>query len=415
MTAFTHFGLLEPICRAVAAQGYSEATPIQERAIPAVLAGRDVLGVAQTGTGKTAAFALPILHRLASNKRPLTAGVVRALVLTPTRELAVQVGGCFGDYAQHLRLKHFVVTGGVGMNPQLAAVQGGLDVLVATPGRLLDLVARRAINLNAVETFVLDEADRMLDMGFIYDVRKIVAMLPKQRLNLLFSATMPPTVATLAATILKDHERIEVTPQATTVERIEQRVLFVNKDKKRDLLVDLLRDKSVNRAIVFARTKHGANRLAEQLMQRGIKAQAIHGNKSQGARQRALSEFQAGSVLALVATDLAARGIDVEGVTHVINYELPNEPESYVHRIGRTARAGADGIALSFCDAEEIAYLRAIEKTIRQVVPVDDSHAYHCPATALLRTSPTQKPPRRPMNNQRPMAGRSGGQTRRAA
>jgi ATP-dependent RNA helicase RhlE len=416
MTSFTDLGLLEPICHAVAAEGYTAATPIQEKAIPTILAGRDVLGVAQTGTGKTAAFALPILQRLAAAKGRPAPRCVRALVLTPTRELAIQVGQCFSTYGVNLRLKRFVVTGGVGMQPQISALQGGCDILVATPGRLLDLASRGHVSLDLVECFVLDEADRMLDMGFIHDVRKIIAMLPAKRLNLLFSATMPPAVAALAATTLNNHLRIEVTPAASTVDRIDQRVLFVAKEKKRDLLVGLLRDKAViSRAIVFARTKHGANRLAEQLTKSGIASEAIHGNKSQGARQRALAEFQAGRVQALVATDIAARGIDVEGISHVINYELPNEPESYVHRIGRTARAGADGIALSFCDSEEIAYLKAIETTIRQSVPADEDHPFHCAATARLRSLPAVKSPGRTGATRPPhhRGGRPG--TRRAA
>ena len=412
MTTFTELGLIEPICHAVAAEGYETATPIQAQAIPALLAGRDVLGIAQTGTGKTAAFALPILQRLFEAKRRPAARSVRALILTPTRELAHQVSSCFVTYGAQLRLRNTTVTGGVGMNPQIAALQGGCEILVATPGRLLDLAARGHVRLDAVENFVLDEADRMLDMGFIHDVKKIVAMLPAQRMNLLFSATMPPEVATLAASILKNHLRIEVTPSATTVERIEQRVMFVAKDKKRELLVEVLRDKSVRRAIIFARTKHGANRVTEQLMKSGIKAAAIHGNKSQSARQRALADFTSGQVLALVATDIAARGIDVEGITHVINFERPNEPESYVHRIGRTARAGAEGIALSFCDAEEVAYLRDIEKTIRQEVPADEKHSFHCAATAGMRRSGGIKPPKSgggPRGGNRRSGGGGGG------
>jgi ATP-dependent RNA helicase RhlE len=291
-------------------------------------------------------------------------------------------------------MKRTVITGGVGFSPQMAALQAGCDVVVATPGRLLDLAARGYAQLDEVECFVLDEADRMFDMGFINDIKKIIAMLPKNRVNLLFSATMPPAVAALAASTLRDHKRIEVSPASSTVERIEQKVMFVSKDKKRDLLVALVEQHKINRVIIFTRTKHGANRLAEQLARTGVTAEAIHGNKSQGARQRALSDFQAGKVRALVATDLAARGIDVDGVSHVINYELPNEPESYVHRIGRTARAGADGIAYSFCDSEEIAYLRAIEKVIRQTVPADENHEFHCAVTAQMRTNPNIKPPK---------------------
>jgi len=394
MTSFSDLGLMAPICQAVAAEGYETATPIQEQAIPVVLSGQDVLGLAQTGTGKTAAFSLPILHRLAEAKKRPGPKKVRCLVLTPTRELAVQVGASFATYGVHLRFKRTVITGGVGFTPQMNALAGGLDIVVATPGRLLDLAQRGYAQLDEVECFVLDEADRMFDMGFINDIKKVIAMLPKQRLNLLFSATMPPAVAQLAEQTLRNHKRIEVSPTSSTVERIEQKVMFVQKDKKKDLLVSVLKEQNINRVIIFTRTKHGANRLAEQLAKQGVTAEAIHGNKSQGARQRALSEFQTGKVRALVATDIAARGIDVDGVSHVVNYELPNEPESYVHRIGRTARAGAEGIALSFCDMEEIAYLRAIEKVIRQPIPGDDSHAFHDAATASQRNSPHAKPPK---------------------
>ena len=394
MTSFTDLGLMAPICQAVAAEGYETATPIQEQAIPVVLSGQDVLGLAQTGTGKTAAFSLPILHRLAESKKRPGPKKVRCLVLTPTRELAVQVGASFATYGVHLRFKRTVITGGVGFTPQMNALAGGLDIVVATPGRLLDLAQRGYAQLDEVECFVLDEADRMFDMGFINDIKKIIAMLPKERLNLLFSATMPPAVAQLAEQTLRNHKRIEVSPTSSTVERIEQKVMFVQKDKKKDLLVSVLNEQNINRVIIFTRTKHGANRLAEQLGKSGITAEAIHGNKSQGARQRALSEFQTGKVRALVATDIAARGIDVDGVSHVVNYELPNEPESYVHRIGRTARAGAEGIALSFCDMEEIAYLRAIEKVIQQTVPGDDTHNFHDASIAEQRNSPHIKAPK---------------------
>jgi ATP-dependent RNA helicase RhlE len=385
---------MAPICQAVAAEGYETATPIQEQAIPVVLSGQDVLGLAQTGTGKTAAFSLPILHRLAESKKRPGPKKVRCLVLTPTRELAVQVGASFATYGVHLRFKRTVITGGVGFTPQMNALAGGLDIVVATPGRLLDLAQRGYAQLDQVECFVLDEADRMFDMGFINDIKKIIAMLPKERLNLLFSATMPPAVAQLAEQTLRNHKRIEVTPASSTVERIEQKVMFVQKDRKKDLLVSVLKEHDIRRVIIFTRTKHGANRLAEQLAKQGVTAEAIHGNKSQGARQRALSEFQTGKVRALVATDIAARGIDVDGISHVVNYELPNEPESYVHRIGRTARAGAEGIALSFCDMEEIAYLRAIEKVIRQTIPGDEGHEFHDAATAAQRNSPHAKPPK---------------------
>ncbi len=396
MTQFTELGLAEPICRAVAAEGYDHPTPIQSQAIPHILSGADLLGIAQTGTGKTAAFALPVLHRLSLVRKKAGPKGVRALVLTPTRELAIQVSDCFATYGRHLGLRRATIFGGVGMQPQIKALAAGIDVLVATPGRLLDLAGRDCLRLDTVEVLVLDEADRMLDMGFIHDVRKVVAMVPKQRQTLFLSATMATPVAELASTMLHQPKRVEVTPQATTVERIRQSVLFVSREDKRQLLVDVLSDKSVGRAIVFSRTKHGANRLAEQLQKSGVTAEAIHGNKSQGARQRALADFQAGRIRALVATDIAARGIDVDGITHVINFELPNEPESYVHRIGRTARAGAEGCALSFCELEELAYLKAIEKAIRQPVPVDDSHPYH--AEDIARRSshgPVPKPPKR--------------------
>lgn len=392
MTSFVELGLAEPICHAVATEGYEAATPIQAQAIPAILTGRDVLGVAQTGTGKTAAFALPILQRLAENRRRAGPKGARALILTPTRELAQQIGKCFATYGVHLRLKRTVITGGVGMHPQICSLQAGCDIVIATPGRILDLAMRGHVRLDGVETFVLDEADRMLDMGFIHDVKKIAALLPSERQTLLFSATMPSSVASLASGLLKDHVRVEVTPESTTVERIEQRVLFVPKEKKRDLLLDILKGQSVRRTIVFARTKHGANRLAEQLSKSGVKAEAIHGNKSQGARQRALADFHSGKVSTLVATDIAARGIDVDGISHVINFDLPNEPESYVHRIGRTARAGADGIALSFCDADEIAYLKDIERTIRQPIAADEEHRFHSETIARMRQGSVQKP-----------------------
>ncbi|CAA7626163.1 DEAD/DEAH box helicase [Magnetospirillum sp. UT-4] len=397
MTLFTELGLIEPLTRALTDEGYTTPTPIQAAAIPTLLEGRDILGIAQTGTGKTAAFALPILNRLATvRQRPLPRSA-RALILTPTRELAVQIGEGFATYGRHVKFKRAVIFGGVGQGPQVNATAGGTDVLVATPGRLIDLMDQGLLKLDSVEVFVLDEADRMLDMGFIHAVRKIAARLPKERQTLLFSATMPDAVAELAAGMLRHPQRIEVTPVSSTVERIEQRVLFVSRDNKRNLLVDLMKDRKVTRAIVFTRTKHGANRVAEQLEKSGVPADAIHGNKSQNARQKALNAFKAGELKALVATDIAARGIDIDGVTHVINFELPNEPESYVHRIGRTARAGADGIALSFCEAEEVAYLRQIEKTIRQTVPVEDNHAWHCSSTHRLHTSNARapKPPQR--------------------
>ena len=407
MTTFSDLDLIEPLLAAVAAEGYTIPTPIQAAAIPHLLAGRDVLGIAQTGTGKTAAFALPILQRLNAAPRRAQPKSARTLILTPTRELAVQIGEGFGTYGRNLTLRHTVVFGGVGQNPQVQALARGLDVLIATPGRLLDLMEQGFIRLDSVEIFVLDEADRMLDMGFIRDVRKIVARLPAARQNLLFSATMPDAVAELAGGLMaKDCARVEVAPPATTVERIEQRVLFVDRGDKRDLLVDILKNRTVNRAIVFTRTKHGANRVAEQLQKSGVTADAIHGNKSQNARQKALNDFKDGKVRALVATDIAARGIDVDGITHVINFELPNEPESYVHRIGRTARAGADGIALSLCDADEVAYLKEIERITRTVVTVDPGHGYHAESVARLYAQPRGA---RSGGGGRPQGGRPAG------
>jgi ATP-dependent RNA helicase RhlE len=406
MTSFVELGLIEPLTRALESEGYTTPTPIQAAAIPHLLEGRDVLGIAQTGTGKTAAFALPILNRLSLIDKRAAPRSTRVLILTPTRELAVQIAEGFGTYGQNTRFKRSVIFGGVGQVPQVKQLAGGVDVLVATPGRLIDLMDQGHIKLDSVEVFVLDEADRMLDMGFIHAVRKISQRVPKDRQTLLFSATMPATVAELANGLLRNPQRVEVTPVASTVERIDQRVMFVTKDNKRNLLVDLLKDRAVSRAIVFTRTKHGANRVAEQLVKCGVPADAIHGNKSQGARQKALNSFKSGELRALVATDIAARGIDIDGVTHVINFELPNEPESYVHRIGRTARAGAEGIALSFCEAEEVAYLRDIEKTIRQSVPVEADHAWHCEGTAKLHSSGARapKPPQR--------GGGGGGQGR---
>ena len=408
MTSFSDLNLAEPLLRALAAEGYADPTPIQAAAIPPLLEGRDLLGIAQTGTGKTAAFALPLLQRLAAGNRRPAPRSARVLVLTPTRELALQILESFGTYGRHLRLGRTAIFGGVGQGPQVKAMARGVDVLVATPGRLLDLIDQGHVRLDGLEAFVLDEADRMLDMGFIHAVKRIVSLLPAKRQTLLFSATMPDAVAGLATGLLRDPVRVEVTPVASTAERIEQRVLFVEKDQKRALLNELLRDRAIGRALVFTRTKHGANRVAEQLAKGGVRAGAIHGNKSQTARQKALDGFRNGHLRVLVATDIAARGIDVEGITHVINFDLPNEPESYVHRIGRTARAGADGIAISFCDAEETAYLRDIEKVIRQPVPVDAEHPYHAEHIAVARPrGPAPKPQGRPQ-------GKSQGQQRPA-
>jgi ATP-dependent RNA helicase RhlE len=375
--SFSDLGLGEALTRALEGLDYQQPTPIQAQAIPALLAGKDLFGIAQTGTGKTAAFALPILQRLGEQPGRAEARAPRALILAPTRELALQIGSDCRAYGRHLPLRQAVIFGGVGQQPQVAALARGVELLIATPGRLLDLLEQRHLRLDRVTHLVLDEADRMLDMGFIRDVRRIVAALPRQRQSLLFSATMPADVARLAGEMLREPARIEVTPQAITVDRIDQRVFFVPTAAKRALLAELLGDPALSRVIVFTRTKHGANRVAEQLAKSGVAADALHGNKSQSARQRALEGFRAGRLRVLVATDIAARGIDVAEVSHVINFELPNVPESYVHRIGRTARAGAAGIALSFCDPSERGYLRDIERLTRRPLSVagGDPHA----------------------------------------
>lgn len=365
MPDFSDLGLSAPILGALAAEGYATPTPIQLQAIPPVLAGRDLCGIAQTGTGKTAAFALPILERLAVAPQRPTPQACRTLVLAPTRELASQIAESFRAYGAGLKLTTAVVFGGVPIGRQRQQLAHGVDILVATPGRLLDLIDNRWLTLASVQVLVLDEADRMLDLGFIHALKRIVRLLPRQRQTLLFSATMPKAIATLAEAYLSDPVKVVVTPAATTVERIDQRVVFVPSEGKRDLLTTLLRDPALARVLVFTRTKHGADRVVRHLVGTGIEASAIHGNKSQPQRERALAGFRDGQSRVLVATDIAARGIDVDGVSHVINFELPNVPEDYVHRIGRTARAGAAGIAVAFCSNEERAYLRDIEKLTR--------------------------------------------------
>ena len=407
MTTFSDLGLIEQLLRALTAEGYTTPTPHQTQAIPLLLQGRDMLGIAQTGTGKTAAFALPLLQIMDAKRIKAAPRCPRALILTPTRELAVQIGEGFKTYGKHLGFKHTVVFGGVGQGQQVSAMNAGVDILVATPGRLLDLMNQRHINLQHVEFLVLDEADRMLDMGFIRDVKVIVAKIGAERQTLLFSATMPEAVMSLAKGILRNYERIEVTPQSTTVERIDQRVMFVAREDKRKLLSDLLNDKTVTRALVFTRTKHAANRVAEHLAKTGVSSDAIHGNKSQNARQRSLAAFKSGKARVLVATDIAARGIDVDGISHVINFELPADPESYVHRIGRTARAGSSGSAISFCDAEEVADLRAIERATRQVITVDTTHSFHAAhiATRSERSGGERSKPQ----GQRPQGQKPGG------
>ena len=362
---FSELGLADPIQRALMARNHVVPTPIQARAIPKLLTGRDILGIAQTGTGKTAAFALPILHKLSRKHEPKVPRNPRALVLAPTRELAIQIGEEFRAYGKNLHLRQTVIFGGVSQKPQTDAISRGVDILIATPGRLLDLMGQRRLKLDAVEILVLDEADRMLDMGFARDVRKIIQAIPRRRQSLLFSATMPSEIARLSGDILSDPVRIEVTPQATPIDRVAQSVYHVAAAGKLALLSRILGDPALSRVIVFSRTKHRANRIAEQLGKSGVVAEAIHGNKSQGARQRALQRFRDGQARVLVATDIAARGLDIDTVSHIINFELPNEPESYVHRIGRTARAGASGVALSFCDPAERDYLREIERLIR--------------------------------------------------
>jgi len=393
MTRFDELPLIEPLLRAVKEEGYEHPTPIQHQTIKHVLEGKDLLGCAQTGTGKTAAFALPILQRLNSVPVP-NPRHVRVLVLSPTRELASQIGDSFARYGRHLHLRHTVVFGGVGQHPQAQALRQGVDVLVATPGRLLDLIEQRIAKLDKVGILVLDEADRMLDMGFIHDVRKIIAKLPKQRQTLFFSATMPHEIQALSKDILTNPAKIEVTPPATTVEKISQSLYHVDRHGKFGLLRKLLQEPALKRTLVFTRTKRGANKLAEQLNAAFVKADAIHGNKAQSARERALENFKRGLTRVLVATDIAARGIDVDGVTHVVNYDMPDVPENYVHRIGRTARAGAEGSAIAFCSPEERSELHAVERLIRlriPVKPVPQGIAHPAPPAAPAH-APAQPP-----------------------
>ena len=373
------FGALIPkIQRALAAEGYINPTPIQEQCIPHLLQKRDLLGVAQTGTGKTAAFALPLLQRLDANNHRPRMGTPRALILAPTRELAAQIGESIQTYGRFLSLRHAVIFGGVKQFHQVKALNRGVDILVATPGRLLDLMQQGFIHLNEVEVFILDEGDRMLDMGFIPDIRKVLSHIPAERQTLFFSATMPPKMATLAHTMLRNPVRITITPEQPVVESIDQKVLFVGKKDKDALLISLLRDPLVYKALIFTQMKHTANRVVQKLSARGIPGAAIHGNKSQANRTRTLDGFKKGKFQALVATDVAARGLDVDDITHVINYDLPMESETYIHRIGRTARAGANGNAISFCCAEDRAYLRDIENLLGKPVPAEMEHPYHC-------------------------------------
>ena len=390
---FNELNIIQPILQAIEEEGYTTPTPIQEQAIPLVLQGHDLLGCAQTGTGKTAAFSIPILQKLNDNtfqgKRK-----IRTLILTPTRELAIQIGESLNAYGRHLKLKSTVIFGGVNQNPQVNVLQSGVDILVATPGRLLDLMTQGYISLRDLEIFVLDEADRMLDMGFIHDVRKVIRSLPDERQNLFFSATMASEILQLAGTILQDPIRVEVTPVSSTAEIIGQTLYFLDKNNKPNLLFDLLQEQTSQSVLVFTRTKHGADKVAKYLVKNGIKSDAIHGNKSQNHRQRALNNFKDRTIRVLVATDIAARGIDVEEMELVINYELPNIPETYVHRIGRTGRAGNIGNAISFCDYEEKAYLKDIEKLIHTTIPVVENHPYPMEVFVIEKKEQHQRPPR---------------------
>jgi ATP-dependent RNA helicase RhlE len=380
--SFNDLLLIEPILKALGEEGYSTPTPIQQQAIPPILSRRDLLGCAQTGTGKTAAFALPLLQLMYQEQPQDNGGRnrrIKALILTPTRELAIQIGESFQAYGRHLGLRHLVVFGGVSQYHQVGALRQGIDILVATPGRLLDLMNQRFISLDDIKYFVLDEADRMLDMGFVHDVKRVISKLPAKRQTLFFSATMPPEIQQLANILLHQPVKVEVTPVSSTAETIQQQLFYVEKQNKRPLLVHILQDSSIKTALVFSRTKHGADKIAKDLSKAGIRAEAIHGNKSQNARQNALTNFKARRTRILVATDIAARGIDIDELTHVINYDLPNVPETYVHRIGRTGRAGANGIALSFCDYEEKIFLKDIQKLIGKTVPVVKEHPYDVP------------------------------------
>jgi superfamily II DNA/RNA helicase len=373
LTSFNDFGLVEPIMRALRDEKYETPTPIQAQTIPLAVNGKDVIGIAQTGTGKTAAFALPILHHIVRKRLRPEKKACRILVLSPTRELSGQISDSFRAYGRYIRpLAVTLAIGGVPINKQIRSMAHGAEILVATPGRLLDLVHQHAVRLDKVEVLVLDEADRMLDMGFIHDIRKVVAMLPKDRQTLFFSATMPQEITKLADQMLRDPSKVSVTPLATTAERVNQRVILTDKASKNGLLAELLKSEKSDRVLVFTRTKHGADKVVRMLEKTGHRAEAIHGNKSQNNRDRTLKAFRDGSLRTLIATDIAARGIDVDGVSHVINYDLPNVPESYVHRIGRTARAGAEGVAISFCDHEEAAYLRDIERLIRMAIPSEN-------------------------------------------
>ena len=393
--------IVEPILKALQEEGYTKPTPIQEQSIPIILEGTDLLGCAQTGTGKTAAFAIPIIQLLSAERSNEKKRKIRSLIVTPTRELAIQIGDSFKSYGRHTSLKYTVIFGGVNQNPQVNTLRQGVDILIATPGRLLDLMNQGHLTLRDVEIFVLDEADRMLDMGFIHDVKRLLTVLPKKRQSLFFSATMPPEIVKLANTILFEPKKVTVTPVSSTAEIIQQYIYFVDKGNKNNLLIDILKEPKIKTALVFTRTKHGADKIVKVLQKVNIKAEAIHGNKAQNARQRALNNFKDQTTRVLVATDIAARGIDVDELEYVINYDLSNIPETYVHRIGRTGRAGAKGTAYSFCDQEEKAYLKDIEKLISKKIPVIENHPF-----PLMDFNPIPEP--KPQRGGRP-GGRSGG------
>lgn len=393
---FENLNLIAPILEALKTEGYTTPTPIQAQTIPLALEGKDILGCAQTGTGKTAAFAIPIIQLMSQDRSNLNGRrPIRSLILTPTRELAIQIAESFENYGAKTNLKYEVIFGGVSQNSQVRSLQSGVDVLIATPGRLLDLISQKFVHLNQLQFFVLDEADRMLDMGFLNDVKKIITKIPQKRQSLFFSATMPDPIVKLANTILVNPSKVEVTPVSSTANTINQAVYFVDKENKKHLLKEVLSDKKIDRALVFTRTKHGADKVVKDLIKAGIKALAIHGNKSQNARQRALNSFKSKETRVLVATDIAARGIDIDDLTHVINYELPNIAESYVHRIGRTGRAGADGIAIAFCDAEEKAYLKDIQKLIGKQIPVLENENFPLMNHHVEKTPQRQQRPSR--------------------
>ncbi|MFD1630555.1 DEAD/DEAH box helicase [Pseudopedobacter beijingensis] len=408
MASFEELNLIQPIQKALKSLNYSNPTPIQEQAIPLILQKKDLLGCAQTGTGKTAAFAIPILQLLNEElKQSHQKNAIKALIVTPTRELAIQIGDSFSDYGKNLRLKHAVIFGGVNQKSQVDALQKGVDILVATPGRLLDLMHQKHLSLKHISLFVLDEADRMLDMGFINDVKKIIAVLPQHRQSLFFSATMPPVIQKLSEEILKSPVKVEVTPASSTAETINQTVYFVDKGNKNNLLFHILTDRNIDSVLVFTKTKHGADKVVKVLLKENIKSAAIHGNKSQNARQRALEEFKTKKIRVLVATDIAARGIDVDNLKYVINYEIPNIPETYVHRIGRSGRAGAEGIAFSFCDVDEKPFLKDIEKVIGLSIPVAENNPF--PMQNFTAKETDKKAAKKPASHSHKASGENKG------